>query len=155
MKKLLFAVFFALAANIVPAQSDIYSKLIKIVKETHPEISLSDKLIAFNVWSLNDAESRQANKDFEKTYNVYQNARLKGGLRGIVVLAVNQDNLSSEAVIALTKDGITKMISVKHTDIADLEPGIKNRVFDSAGAEVYRDLPASTIYSSINHLITR
>lgn len=136
-------------------QTAAYLKIKKLVMETHPEISTDNRLIAFNIWSMEDAESREANKGFEKAYYTYEYARLKGGSRGIIVISVSREELSPEAVITLSKDGISKLLRLKLSDIEGLEPGVFNAVYDSNGNEVYRNLGAASVYSSVNHLITR
>ena len=155
MKKLLFTLSFAAIGLLSSAQVSLYQNAKKLLSETHPEISTENRLIAINVWSETNTESREANKGFEKTYSVYERARLKGGSKGIIVIAVNKDELTPTAVITFTKDGISKLISVKLSDLEGIDANTTNVVFDSNGNEVYKNLSAPNIYSSINHLITR
>ena len=155
MKKLLLSFIFIFPGLFSNAQTNLYQNIKKLLTETHPEIITENRLIAFNTWSLDNAESRECNKSFEKTYGVYEHAHLKGGSKGIIVVAFNKDNLSSDAVITFTKDGITKIISYKFVDLESLDSNIQNAVFDSNGNEIYRNLSAQNVYNSINHLITR
>lgn len=156
MKKTLLTLSFTAIGLLMNAQINLYEKLKKMIVETHPEIKLENRLIAFNTWSVDNSESREANKSFEKVCSVYEFARLKGGSKGIIVVAINKDNLSSTANITYTKDGISKLISVKLEDLAGGETITdSNGVFDSSGNEIYRNLSSENIYSSINHLITR
>ena len=137
------------------AQTDVYYNIKKFLALNHPEVTTDNRLIAFNVWSSSDMESREENKSFEKACSVYEYAKLKGGSKGIVVVAVSKDNLSSTAVISFTKDGIHKLISCKMADIEGIDAVAKNMVFDSQGKEVYKNLPSSEIFNSIHQLITR
>jgi hypothetical protein len=137
------------------AQNDTYARLKNIIRQTHPEIITDDKLLAFNVWSVNEPESREANKSFDKVNTVYEYARLKGGLRGVVIVAINKDNLSGMATVAYTRDGIHKLISLPAADLEGMDLSNSNMVFDSSGNEVYRNLPSSQVFSSFNQLITR
>lgn len=156
MNKLVIALAAVLCTAIYSAQTDAYVKLKKAIELAHPEISTENRLIAYNMWSVSDAESRDANKSFEKVYRTYEYARLSGGRRGIVVLVVNKDNLTGTAVITLHKDGVDKCLSVKAEDLPEISAGAAtNMVFDSNGNEVYRDLPAASVFSSIQKLITR
>lgn len=157
MKKfILMIVFGSMIHNASAQATTIYQKIRQVISVTEPELSLENKLIAFNLWSADNVESRIANKNFDRAANVYQNARLKGGLKGLIVVAINKDNLNSAATIAMTKDGITKMISVPLENIPDFDPGGKNNmVFDSQGQEVYSNLAASQVFESINKLVTR
>jgi hypothetical protein len=137
------------------SQTSVYQNLKTLLQETHPEINTTDKLIAYNIWSVNDAESREANKGFEKAYKVYESALLKGGKKGIIMVSFNKENLTSDAVITYTKDGIVKVIPYKISETTLSEAPISNAVYDSTGNEVYKNLSADKIYTAIKHLITR
>lgn len=138
------------------SQTDLYAQLKNVIRQTNPEISMEGKLLAFNTWSIDDPSSREANQSFDRTYSVYEYAKLKGGPKGIVVVAINKDNLSSMATITYTKDGIRKVISVgiENFNGADFKE-LSNMIFDSSGSVIYKNLPASKIFSSVNQLITR
>ena len=155
VKKILIAASFASLSFFGMAQINFYQKVKNLINITHPEINTENRLIAFNVWSVDDSESREANQSFEKAYSVYEYARLKGGSKGIIVVSFNKDNLSSSAVISYNKDGIFKIIPFKVTDLEGLNEGTSNLVFDSGGNEIYKNLSAQNIFSSIQHLITR
>ena len=156
MKKIVFTLSISALSFFCGAQSNFHQSLKKAVQKNHPEINMDNKLIAFNCWSVDDQESREANKSFEKAFSVYENAKLKGGLKGIVVLAINKDNLTSSASIVFTKDGNTKIVSLKLEDVESMDVNApSNAVYDSSGNEVYRNLNPSVIYNSINRLITR
>ncbi len=151
---LIFSVMFCTVS--LRAQTEAYVKLKKAIERTHPEIVLDNRLIAFNVWSVAGQEGRDANKSFEKAYEVFGHARLKGGAKGIVVVLVNTDDLSSTAVILLGKDRVSKCISLKSEDLPDFTSmHAANMVFDASGNEVYRDLPADVVFRKIQNLITR
>lgn len=154
-KKILLTLALITMGLFSQAQNDLFTSLKKVISETHPEINLDNKLIAMNVWSLNNSESRETNESFEKAYIIYEVAILKGGRKGLVVLAVSKDELSSEAVITLKKDGVTKMISIKLSELKGLDSATSNIVFDSDGHEVYKNLSSPNVFKSIQHLITR
>jgi hypothetical protein len=155
MKKLLLIFSFVSFYFLNSAQTTLYQNLKALIAEKRPDISTENRLIAFNVWSIDNPESREANKAFEKVYGVYENARLKGGSKGIIVIAVNKDNLSAEAVVTIAKDDVVKTISVKLSEIAGIDPDTANSIFDSNGNEVYKNLNSQAVNSSIAHLITR
>lgn len=156
MKKIslfIFAVFLTISLH---SQNDLYPKIRQVIQEKHPELNLNTKLIGFVVWSMNDETSRELNKNFEKTIHVYENAKLKGGDKGIAVLSINLDNLSTEAFISYKKDGIDHLIPVKGSELESLNfTTLQNAIYDSSGNEVYRNLNSTNVYSSINKLITR
>lgn len=151
-----YLLFFALFACLsgTKAQTGLFNKVKQLLQQTHPEIALDNKLIAINVWQLNDIRSRELNKDFEKAAQVYQVAKLKGGTKGLVVVCVSRDHLNAEAVVALSKDGIVKSVSLSLDELSEAA-AIKNIVFDMYGNEVYADLENGQAYPSIQKLITR
>lgn len=156
MKKLFLTFSLSLFWLYGTSQAELYQKIKNAILEAHPGTITENRLIAFNIWSVADAESREANKSFEKAYKIYEYAKLKGGLYGIIVVAINKDNLSNVATVAMSKDGVTKLISLRVEDLGGLETGtIKNRVFNASGETVYKDLSPGKIFESINQLITR
>ena len=138
------------------SQNALYQEIKQVIQEKHPELNLNEKLIGCVIWSMNDADSNEQLKSFEKALKVFENAKLKGGSKGIVMLAVNKDNLSTESTIILQKEGILQLIPVTLNEFAAIDRSLlHNIVFDSTGTEVYKDLESSNVFSSINKLITR
>lgn len=150
---LLFFTFFV-CLSFTKAQTGLFNKVKLLLQQTHPEIALDNKLIAINVWQLSDMRSRELNKDFEKAAQVYQVAKLKGGTKGLIVVCVNRDHLTAEAVVAMSKDGIVRSVSLSLDELSEAA-AIKNIVFDMYGNEVYADLENGQAYPSIQKLITR
>lgn len=153
-KTLLLILGLIFYASFMSAQTDLYFRVKTLLEQQYPELTTKNKLIAVSIWRVDDAESREANKSFEKAYEVYRAAKLKGGLKGIIAVAVNLDNLSSNAVITLSKDGILRTVSIMAEDLK-AATDFRNVVFDSNGNAVYRDLASENIFPSIQHLITR
>lgn len=156
MKKLfLLLSFFGLQYGI-KAQSLLFNQIKEAITAQRPELSLQNKLIAFTVWEVSDIESRECNKAFEKAYNTYYKAKLKGGKNGFVAISINKDNMSELAIIAYKKDGIKEMFCVKLSDLnLPALDQIKNQIYDADGAVLFTDLPSSSVFSSIHSLITR
>jgi hypothetical protein len=156
MKKLSLTLILLVFTLMTNAQATVFFKVKEAINLTHPEINLENKLIALTIWSVGDAESRETNKSFDKACKVYELAKLKGGSNGIVAVSFNKENLSSMASIAFQKDGITKVVALKLEDVPELNGAqFSNMVFNSDGVLVYKDLPASKVFESINNLITR
>jgi hypothetical protein len=156
MRKPLFlvlvCVFFADSGF---AQS-LFSEIRKSISVEHPEVDFNDHLLAFSVWSTEDKDSRILNKEIERTYSVYRQARLKGGSKGLIVVLYNKENLASSAVIALQKDGVLQSFSLPLSALtADLLRRQDSGLFDAVGNTVSTDLTAETFYSLIQGLITR
>lgn len=150
---------FFLAVTGFNAQNDLYSKLNSFVANQTKEV-LENRLIAVNIWSVNDKNSRELNIEFEEAYKTFEYAKLKGGNRGIIVLNVNLDSDPVNADITLQKDGVTKLIKVPsvNTEIINSLKGKNagyNIVFDNKGNLVYENLLQGTVFTNIQKLITR
>lgn len=159
MKRLSGIFFILFLAFHSFAQSNLFVKLtaaIALQTGKQPD----NKLIAVNVWSAENRSSRNLNAEFDKAAKVYEYAKLKGGLYGIIGVSFSLDQDQVNVDVTLKKDGITKLISfsVKDAGLAQIlgsKPAGYNIVFDRDGAVVYEDLKEGTVFSSINQLITR
>jgi len=156
MKKLFLLFCLLICGCYSQAQTDILTSLKKVIHAQHPDIDFENKIIAYNIWSINNAESREANKSFQKAVEVFGNAKLKGGSSGIIVVSINSENLSPEAIITFGKDANAKLISAKEEDVIGLRRSSpSNVVYDALGKEVAKNLSSSQIFPAINNLITR
>ena len=141
------------------AQSDLYTKLSSFISNQTKE-STTNRLIAINVWSVNDNNSRKLNTEFEEVYKTFEYAKLKGGVQGIIIMDINFENDVVNADITLQKDGIKKLIkvSVDNTEIVNHlkgKPAGYNVVFDCKGNLIYENLAPGNVFNSIQKLITR
>lgn len=155
----LFIGIILLFASALLAQNDLYHHLNSFISNQTKE-KTENRLIAVNLWSLNDKTSRELNLEFEKTYKAFEYAKLKGGYKGIIVMNLNLDNDVVSADITLKKDGISKLIkvSLESTDILLALQGKTsgyNIVFDEKGNLVYENLKPGTVFNTIQKLITR
>ena len=156
MKKNIFTGFIILNTFLLSAQSNLNFEVKNLIYSNYPNTNIENTLLAINFWSVSDSKSRDLNKAFEKVANTYEFAHLKGGLKGIVVLLVNKDNLSSLANISLSKDGIKKSINLKLSDLKQHNSDLpSNIIFDSNGKIIYNNLEAINVFEKINQLITR
>ena len=156
MKKNIFTGFIILNTFLLSAQSNLNFEVKNLIYSQYPNTNIENTLLAINFWSVSDSKSRDLNKAFEKVANTYEFAHLKGGLKGIVVLLINKDNLSSLANISLSKDGIKKSINLKLSDLKQHNSDLpSNIIFDSNGKIIYNNLEAINVYEKINQLITR
>ena len=156
MKKNIFTGFIILNTFLLSAQSNLNFEVKNLIYSQYPNTNIENTLLAINFWSVSDSKSRDLNKAFEKVANTYEFAHLKGGLKGIVVLLVNKDNLSSLANISLSKDGIKKSINLKSSDLKQHNSDLPtNIIFDSNGKIIYDNLDAINVFEKINQLITR
>ena len=156
MKKNIFTAFIILNTFLLSAQSNLNFEVKNLIYSQYPNTNIENTLLAINFWSVSDAKSRDLNKAFEKVANTYEFAHLKGGLKGIVVLLINKDNLSSIAYISLSKDGIKKSINLKLSDLKQHNSDLpSNIIFDSNGKIIYNNLEAINVFEKINQLISR
>jgi hypothetical protein len=144
---------FAVAGK---SQSALFNALRKAITEQHPEIDLSEKLIAYHYWQINSAESRAQNLSFEKAAEVYRHAKLKGGSEGLLVVLINSVDAETEAQIVVKKDGIVYCIAITRENI-DLQDSksTTNGIIDARGRVIAEDIPSDRIFSTIQSLITR
>jgi len=149
MKKIFTIAFLVLMVK-ANAQIDLFEKIKNKLKIEHPEIILDNKLIAVNIWSAANQDSREANKQYNKAYNIYEFAKLKGGHKGIVCVTINKTE--ENATIILTKDGVGKLIEINNVKADET---LTNIVFDENGNLVYKNLAFDKIFESVNKLITR
>lgn len=155
----LYISIFVLGSLLSNAQSNLYNKLNAYLNDQTKEI-VANRMIAINVWSASDKNSRDISTEFEKAYKTYDYARLKGGSRGIIVLNINLDKDAVNSDITAKKDGVTKSITIPN-DNAEILNELKNKpagyniVFDSNGNMVYESLTTGNVFNSIHQLITR
>ena len=157
MKKFLMPLILTLVfSGSYIAQVNFYYQVKKYLEVNHPEISAANRIIAVNFWNVSSPESRKCNQAFDKAFKVYEYARLKGGLQGMIAIAINKDKLGTTADITFTKDGVTRVISASLADFEQNAPAESNNIlYDSGGHIIYQDLPSEKIFETVNKLITR
>lgn len=132
------------------AQSEISKQVKEALNQKYADLVLDNKLLVVNhASSLTDATQQKVNSELEKTENVYQNAKLKGGKKGVVCVMI-VDNTDQEIAF---KKSVKNCYLIKVNDIA-LTPS-KTIIIDSEGTVVFENVDASKIYNSVQSLITR
>lgn len=159
MKKVILSLVFGLVLTsfLAKAQDPSYKQLVLIVQSKLPTLDVYNKIVAINAWSVSDAASRKTNIEFNKSYKLWEFAKLKNGPKGAVVISCNTDSDATLANISITKDGITKLIQVNKNDydfLKNVSAG-SNVVYDNTGAKVYENLTSDKVFNSFNQLITR
>ena len=163
MKKLVLLPLLFLSF-VMHSQTIDYTAIRKVISETYPEIDFSNKLLAISVWNSTDKTSRDMNAELIKTYTVYKDAKLSGGLKGVVLISISSDTDEMNFKIAEKKDALhfpftlcdfksynlnSKLSQMK------LNKNMTNVVFDSNGNLIYTNLQTEAIFKSFNTLITR
>lgn len=142
-----------LASGWAFSQANAPDKVYAYILKNSGNTELKNKLLAINIWSSNNLESRSCNKNLDKATFTYQYAKLKGGLKGLVAFDICLDAATNTIQIIRVKDGI-KYLQVLNNDTSlQLKEG--NLLFDSNGQLVANDLQSSAIYETIHQLITR
>lgn len=150
MKKLTILLLFL--SSYIFSQENLYKKVKEQLTKEYPQLNLENKLLAINIWSVNDVTSRKANSELNKAVTTFGVAKLKGGLKGIVGVAICVDAGTGSAII-LTKENLTKLNSLENTGLEITQPG--NVIYDSEGKLIYKELLFTDIYNSVQTLITR
>ena len=70
--KSIYISLFVLGTLFSKAQTSLYNKLSSFLNTNTKEALIDQRLIAINVWSVNDKNSRDLNIDFEKAYKVFE-----------------------------------------------------------------------------------
>jgi hypothetical protein len=158
MKKigLIFTLALVLTGFSVRSQNPTYNQLVSIINTKMPGLNVSNKLIAFQVWSTADVKSREANKEFDKMYTTYENVKFKDAHKGTIVVSCNIDDVTTGNITA-AKDGIHKVISINKSEfnfLNNLTSG-SNLMYDNTTNKVYENIPVEKIWNSYTQLIIR
>jgi len=162
-KKIIF-VLFVILNGILFGQIPNYSNLVTKIKSSKPDIDLANKILILSIWNSNDASSREMNKEFYKTYKTYQNARLSGGLKGVVFISISSDSEEIKYRIASQKDlsdyplVFCDYLSFQEQGIINdlnLDYNTKNLIYNSSGELIFTNLENSSIFITFNKLTTR
>ena len=155
---------FAFALCIAKAQQPNYTALQQLVVSAHPEIDFSNKLLAVCVWQSDSKQSREQNKEFARTYQTYRQAKLKGGLKGVVFISISTDENTTSFNIAKQKDGIASSVTLcdfkaynanSILNKTNFDKATTNFVFDTNGNPIHQNLSTDAVFKSFNSLITR
>ena len=160
MKKTIFLLFWFILLTIdLQSQNSNYNSIVSYIQK-HTKENTQNRIIAVNIWSASDKNSRDANIDLNNTGTVFNHAKLKGGDKGVIGVVICLDNDDITSNITLKKDGVTNLIVIHASELSSLqELGKKsssyNIIFDSNGNVIFENLAANSIFNSIRNLITR
>lgn len=136
-----------------------YNSLVSYIK-TYTKEDPKDRIIAVNIWSVADKNSRDGNIDLNNTTTIYKNAKLKNGSKGVIGIVICTDNDPMTNTIALKKDGINTLIMINAADVSQSillngKTSGYNVGFDSNGNVLFENMQNTTFLNSIRNLITR
>lgn len=162
--KKIFIILCIINSTFVFSQIVDYTAIRKVVSNKFPDIDFSDKILALSIWNSSDMMSRNLNKEFYRTYFVYQGARLSGGLKGVIFISISNDSSEMTFKIAEKKDGLNNLYTICDYEGYELtgklskmklDKSIKNIVFNSQGNLIFQNLEIDAVFKSFNNLITR
>lgn len=162
--KNVFIIILCLMSGFVYSQTVDYFAVKNVISKTFPEIDFNNKLLAISVWNSSDIVSRELNKEFYKTWFTYQEAKLKGGLKGVIFISISSDEDELSFRISDKKDAISHSYTICDFQsykakgklaTMKLDNSIKNMVFDFNGNLIFQNLEISAVFKSFNNLITR
>ena len=148
--------FLAIQLN---AQELNYNSLVSYIQKNTKE-NTANKIIAVNIWSVNDKSSRDANIDLNNTTYIFKDAKLKNGSKGMIGISICLDNDEVANNIILKKDGINTLLRVNASELTNTisltgKTAGYNIGFDSEGNLLFENQQNTTFLNSIRNLITR
>ncbi len=162
-KSLLISLFVIVFASF-KAQNINYPSIQKEIKSAFPEIDFSNKLLVLTIWNSKDITSREMNKEMIRVCEIYKNAKLKDGIKGIVFVSFSSDDNEMQYSICMKKDNNNYQYSIcdfksfsNNSKLFKMEvnQSIKNLTFNNNGVLIYQNLETVHIFKSFNALLTR
>lgn len=164
MQKIIISFILIMSSFMLSSQNLNYNMINHELKSSYPEIDFSNKLLVISLWNSVDAASRDNHKEFNRICKIYEGAKLKGGLKGIVFASISSDIEDIPYNICLKKDSIntpylicdfkafasnSKLSKLGFTNV------IKNVIFDYNGVLLNKNIETNQIYATFNSLLTR
>jgi hypothetical protein len=157
---LLFAIFTILS---VRGQTSQYDLAVSLIKRVDKSANLENKMILISFWTINDADSRERNKEIERVSKIYEKAKLKGGSAGVYFynFCIDEDQL--RYTISLKKDSINSSSNYiqnkEEFNIINSTFELKNQpnvfLFDSKGNVVSKSFAKKDVFTQLLNQITR
>lgn len=164
MFKIVVTSFLTILSCQLSSQNLNYNMINIELKANYPEIDFSNKLLVINHWNSTDPVLRESNKEFSRVCKIYEGAKLKGGLKGIVFVSISSDTEEIPYSICLKKDGINTRFLMCDFKAFSLNSKlsklgftneVKNGIFDSNGILLNKNIETNQIFSTFNSLLTR
>lgn len=157
MKRFFLTPVFVCGFLISQAQNaETFYAIKELFRIQFPQIDTEDKLIAINIWTPSDNESRASNQAFDNAHSTFRAAKLKGGEKGLVSILLVREKPDPSVLSLLKKDGVQCSPVYYLFDAGN--PALfefKNAVFDSEGNLVFKNLYSDNIFNTVQSLITR
>jgi chromosome condensin MukBEF MukE localization factor len=132
------------------AQSEIAKQVRQVLNQRYTDLIIENKLLVINhATSHSDIDQQKVNFELEKTATVFQNAKLKGGSKGVICVIL-VDDIKREIAF---KKGIKNTYFIYSGEVKI--PASKTLIIDSEGTVILNSVEPSEIYSFVHSLITR
>jgi hypothetical protein len=163
MKKALILSVFSLLFSNYYAQDNPKNKIANLLERNNLSQEFEDKLLLISFWSVKDLNSRDRNKEAQRVFKIYENAKLKGGSKGVYFLNMCMDCNALNYTIAVKRDSLidkhsiylkdTELTSVNKTFELDSRPVVF--LYDKDGNLIKRGLKKEDVFPVLLNLITR
>lgn len=144
-------------------QTSQYDLAISLIKKNDKSANLENKMIFISFWSINDAESRERNKEMERVSKIYEKAKLKGGSAGIYFynFCIDEDQLKYK--ISLKRDSINSTSNYIENkaefNVINSTFELNNQsevfLFDSKGNMISKGFAKKDVFTQLLNQITR
>lgn len=164
MYKIVFCYILIMLTYSLSSQNLNYTVISNELRTSYPEMDFSNKLLVISHWNSVNPVLRESNKEFHRVCKIYEGAKLKGGLKGIVFVSISSDTEEVPYSICLKKDGVNSRFLIcdfksfsAHSKLSTLglSSQIKNLIFDHNGNVLHKNIETNQIYSTFNSLLTR
>lgn len=157
----LIAALFSLMHTSVNAQALNGTEIRNSSLELIPELDLQNKILFINVWQSSNIESRENNKEFLRVSNIYHQAKLKNGSKGIAYINICLDAEVYNWVLCTKRDTIISKYNLensteKYNSLIKYFDGKQGSlIIGEDGAIISKDLKKEDCFTSFRSLITR
>lgn len=114
------------------------------VASLFPDLNLENKILFVSVWQSSNIDSRENNKEFSRVSNIYKEAKLKNGLKGVTFINLSVDKDTYMWMISVKKDGIISEYNLENS----------TGKYDSI-AKLFGDYPGSIVVGSDSEIIAK
>ncbi len=159
-KLIAMAALLFVSANTTEAQvsgSDYRSSVASLISD----LNLENKILFINVWQSSNIDSRENNKEFLRVSNIFKDAKLKNGNKGVAYVNLCLDKDTYLWMMSVKRDSIVSNYNLENTtnNYASLAklfndyPG--NVIVGSDGTILAKDIKKENCFNLFRSLITR
>ena len=141
-------------------QFNTFKKITDLIKESDSNKDVDKKLIFVSIWSSQNNDSRELNKEMTKLEKMYKHAKLKNGEKGLYFFNYCTDSDEVTYKIALKRDSLNVLSSYIKTPEDGLSDqftnsDIKNILYNSKGQVVQINSSKDALFKLMLDQLTR